>query len=47
MPEIDKRVDAYIAKAGAFAKPILSHRLATAMKWMGEGKVRNWKYLRK
>ena len=25
MPEIDKRVDAYIAKAGVFAKPILSH----------------------
>lgn len=34
----DPRVDAYIAKAPDYAKPILE--------WMAEGKPRNWKYLR-
>ena len=47
----DPRIDAYIAKAPAFARTILTHlralvhaTIAQAGEWIAEGKKRNWKY---
>jgi hypothetical protein len=45
MGKRDPRVDAYIAKAGDFAKPILNQLRDAAIEWMSQGKSRNWKYL--
>jgi hypothetical protein len=56
MPRTDPRIDAYIKKAKPFAQPILMHlrkvvhsavtEVEETMKWMAEGKIRNWKYVK-
>jgi hypothetical protein len=44
----DPRVEAYIAKAPGFAKPILNRiRQEVHAAWIEAGKSRNWKYERK
>ena len=57
MPKTDQRIDAYIARAPEFARPILewvteakreetrARRIAQAVEWIAEGKPRNWKYM--
>jgi hypothetical protein len=41
----DDRVDASIAEAPKFARPILIHLRETTIEWLAEGEPRNWKYM--